>query len=338
MSLTSSENLKSRTRAAESSHEHGSEDKKNEANPKSVVKFDARKPNRLNRIHLRTLNTLFKKVGEEFVKELKNSLRMNLKVELEPPYQERYEFFVGNLQDPVCCYEVRCKQMPVPFFCLLDPQLVFIMVDRYLGGEGEEIQIEPRELTLAEAGIADRLVDLLMNCFREAWKPFGTLSKPEAALLASKSRMEPLGDKEIVLMAVYGLFEESDLGRIMLCIPFGALESFLQAIADQQENDKTASEEKETWRKRIANKIVQVEVGLPVVLGETEIPLRDVVNLKVDDVILIDRKIEETVEMLIGARSIVRGNIGVFENRLALKVSKIESLDDPPAGVESTHG
>lgn len=303
-----------------------------------VVDYDPRKQSRLNRNHLRILTELFGKIAEDFLAEMESKLRMKVTGFVDSPYQDRFEVFIKNLMEPLCLYEVHCKQMNAPFFCLLDPMLVFTMVDRFLGGKGEEINIEPRELTAVEVGISDHIMESLMACFRERWNMFGSLSNLDYTMLSSKSRITPIDDKEIVLQVVLNMETTSELGCVTFCIPFKAVESFLEAIEETDRAEAAEDQEQEAWKNQVENKIVEVEVELPVVLGEAEIAVRDVVNLKVEDVILIDKKVDEPVEMIVGPRSFIRGNIGIFEDRIALKVSDVSSLNVNPTEMESIHG
>jgi len=304
----------------------------------SVVAYDPRKQSRLNRNQMRILIELFAKIAEDFIAELETKLHLKITGSVEAPYQDRFEVLVKNLIDPLCLYEIRCKQMHSPFFCLLDHLLVFTMVDRFLGGKGEELNIEPRELTAVEIGIADNIMESFLACFRERWKKFGPLSNTEYEMLGSKSRISPIDDKEVVLQVVFNLEHDSELGCVTLCIPFKAMEPFIDAIEETDPAQVGEDQEMETWKKQVQDKIVEVEVEFPVVLGEAEIAVREVVNLKVDDVILIDKKVDEPVEMIVGPRSIIRGNIGTFEDCIALKISDASSLEVNSIEVESIHG
>jgi len=307
------------------------------ASDPGVTLYDPRKPNRLNRKHLKNLSDLFQKVAEDFAKELGLTLRLELFANVERMFQERFESFNHSLEDPICMFQVEAKPLHLPLFCLLEPVLVFTIVDRFLGGSGE-IDIEPRELTLVETGIASHLVDNLMSCFRKRWKKIGEIESTDCSLLNTKMRIEPVAEKEIVLVVDFRIFGKADYGKMTLCVPFGALESHLEAIGGLDEEDELAGRDGETWRENMECKIAQVEVGLPVVLGEAEIPLGEVLGLRVNDVIVIDRKIDEPVNMLVGSRSVIRGNIGIYEDRLALRVSEVCTLDDNSEEVETIDG
>ena len=69
-----------------------------------------------------------------------------------------------------------------------------------------------------------------------------------------------------------------------------------------------------------------------------DISVEDVMCLKPDDVIVIDRKISEPLEMPVGTGSVILGNIGIFNNRLALKITDIRKRYNDAEEVIPSHG
>ncbi|MHC4942908.1 MAG: flagellar motor switch protein FliM [Planctomycetota bacterium] len=307
--------------------------------PEMVISvYDPRKPNRLSRTQLNSLSKLFSLIAEDLSAELEEGLRMEITTTMEGLYQDRYVAFMDCLDEQASIYQIIGKPMNMPLFCVIDHSLVYAMVDRYFGGSGEEVSLEARDLTTVEVGVADEIVKLLMGCCRERWKRLGEFTVTESELLGGKSRIEAVDDKDTVLVVDMNVIGPREFGSISLCFPFGALEHYLEQIAALEETDPAETEMADVWRGQIEQGIAEVEVGLPVVLGEAEIPLAEIVNLKIDDVVVLDRKISEPVEMIVGSRSVIRGNIGIYEDRLALKVSEVSALEQNPAELESIHG
>ena len=79
-------------------------------------------------------------------------------------------------------------------------------------------------------------------------------------------------------------------------------------------------------------------LGLPVVLGEVDIPVNEFLDLKREDVIVIDKSIASTVEMKIGSEAVIEGNIGMHNDRLAMKVIGVRRLKGDAEKEETAHG
>jgi flagellar motor switch protein FliM len=303
-----------------------------------ISAYDPRKPNRLSRTQMNSLSELFSRIAEDLSAELEETLRMEITTAMEGLHQDRFVSFMECLDELVSIYQIMGKPMNMPLFCAIDHSLVFTMVDRIFGGEGDEVTLEARDLTTVEVSVADRIVKVLMACCCERWKKLGEFVVTGSALLSGKSRIEAVDDKDTVLVVDMNVIGSRELGRISLCFPFGALEHYLEQIGDLDEAPPEDSDRAEAWRGQIEERITEVAVGLPVVLGEAEIPVSEIADLQIDDVIVLDRKITEAVEMYVGSRSVIRGKIGIYEDRLALKVSEVSALEPSPAEQESIHG
>jgi flagellar motor switch protein FliM len=141
-----------------------------------------------------------------------------------------------------------------------------------------------------------------------------------------------------VLLIVMEINGEVDFGALTLCVPFTALEEHIERIGSLDERKRPEPKDMEEWRNRLESNLRHVDVGLPVFLGDAEIPISELMALEREDVIVIDKRITEPVEMPVGSDAVIRGNIGVFNRRLALKVMEIRRLDAPAAEVETAHG
>lgn len=332
------ENLTETQNDEEASSKAESRAKQDKNAEKVVSSYDPRKPSRLTRKQVKNLKGLFDKVVDDMAMELRNELRMDISFSVRDVYQDRYKSFTQTILPFSSVCQVTCDPLKDPFIWALDPSLVLALVDRFLGGSGD-VDVEPRTLTTVEAGIAHRMIETIMDCVKGRWKPIVNMVPQELTVISNPSRLESIRGMDVVLVIVLRMMgREQELGEIMACIPFGALEDYLEPIGALDEILNIETAENTEWRSRLERKIQQVEIGLPVVLGEAEISVEDVLCLKQDDVIVIDRKISEPLEMPVGTGSVILGNIGVYNNRLALKITDIQKRENDAEEVSPSHG
>jgi len=74
-----------------------------------------------------------------------------------------------------------------------------------------------------------------------------------------------------------------------------ALEDHIERIGSLDERKVPEQKDLAEWQGRLRTNLCQVEVGLPVFLGDTEIPISELLDLKKEDVIVIDKRISESV-------------------------------------------
>lgn len=76
-----------------------------------------------------------------------------------------------------------------------------------------------------------------------------------------------------------------------------------------------------------------IDVGVSVELGTTSMRLRDICTLAEGQVVMLDRLVDEPLELLVNGKVVARGEVVAEGNRFALRI--IELADDgeePDAG------
>lgn len=73
--------------------------------------------------------------------------------------------------------------------------------------------------------------------------------------------------------------------------------------------------------------VYDIPVQLSVVLGRTTIRLNHLLRLNRGDVIELDRKVGEPVEILVNSRLVARGEIVLIDDRLGITMTEIVRSD-----------
>ena len=71
------------------------------------------------------------------------------------------------------------------------------------------------------------------------------------------------------------------------------------------------------------NLVMDIPVSLSVELGQTQMEVRDVLNLGTGSVIELDKLQEEPVDLRINGRLIARGEVVIIKNNLAVKITEL---------------
>lgn len=67
-----------------------------------------------------------------------------------------------------------------------------------------------------------------------------------------------------------------------------------------------------------------VNVRLSVELGSTSMPLRDLMDLKEDKIVVLDRLTDELIDISVNGKRIARGEVVTEGNRFALRIVEME--------------
>jgi flagellar motor switch protein FliN/FliY len=71
------------------------------------------------------------------------------------------------------------------------------------------------------------------------------------------------------------------------------------------------------------NLVMDIPVSLSVELGQTQMEVRDVLNLGTGSVIELNKLQEEPVDLRINGRLIARGEVVIIKNNLAVKITDL---------------
>ncbi len=74
-------------------------------------------------------------------------------------------------------------------------------------------------------------------------------------------------------------------------------------------------------------RLLDIEVEITAYLGETEIPLEEILKLDVGSVIDLQKPAGESVETYVNGRIIGRGEVMVYEKNLAIRINEILDAD-----------
>ncbi len=82
------------------------------------------------------------------------------------------------------------------------------------------------------------------------------------------------------------------------------------------------------------NFLKDVDVRLSVELGAALMPLRDVMALREESVVPLDRLTDELVDIAVNGRRIARGEVVVQGNRFALRIIEMEGHEPAASSAE----
>jgi flagellar motor switch protein FliN/FliY len=70
-----------------------------------------------------------------------------------------------------------------------------------------------------------------------------------------------------------------------------------------------------------------LRIGAQLRIGATTLPLKNILNIKVGDVIALDRALAAPVHLMAGGRTVASGELVVMNGFYGLKISKVSLLE-----------
>lgn len=281
--------------------------------------YDFKHPNRVSKDQLRTLQSIHEAFAKTFNAYIAVRLRTIVDINLISVDQLQYSEFILSISDPSCIYIFRVEELNGVGILEVSPQFVLYIVDRLFGGKGGAVE-ETRVITSIEQTVMKKIMEKAMENLATAWQQVAPLtfilegfeSNPDVVQIA------PPGETVITISLEIKIQDTSSL--MNLCFPYLTLEDVISRLNVQHFVSMTKKEtsEKESG---LINERMKLS-ALPVVsyLGKTSITVKDLLGLKVGDVVKLDKKVGELLEVDIGNSKKFLGNPGISGKKKAVKI------------------
>jgi flagellar motor switch protein FliM len=246
--------------------------------------FDFRRPNKLNRDHLRNLEIVFETFARQFSTVLSSSLRVVSHVELQGIEQRTYDEYVTDGPNPTHLVVLALPPLPGPAVMQFPPAVAFTMVELLLGGHGSGVAPK-RQLTEIEVSLVDTLVhralDELTYAFESVIRISPSItqheSNPQFAQIVAPSDMTVVVSLAVKLEAV--------TGTATLCLPYTTLQPVLESFSGHLSHQALSPEETRQIGAVVEAGLREVPVSLSLELPPVKLTPSAILALALGDVI-----------------------------------------------------
>jgi len=297
---------------------------KKEQDPSSVVRYDLTSQDRVIRGRMPTLEMTNEKFARLFRTTLSSLLRKVVSVSALSIDTIKYGDFLKTLPVPTSLHLFRIDPLRGNAVVVIESKVIFTLVDIVFGGTGRDVfKVEGREFTAIENSLIKKVVTNALLDLEKAWK---TLL--DAKMVYQRSEVNPqfahiVPLNDVVVVVNFEIEMDFASGVMSLCIPYSTLEPIRDKLqagfqSDQLEVDKG-------WEKRLKEELMSSNLELIAQLGRTHLLTRDVRDLKIGDVILLDKYASDTVDVYIDGIPKFRAYPGIHRGNQALQIQHLYS-------------
>jgi flagellar motor switch protein FliM len=226
-----------------------------------------------------------------------------------------------------------CRSLPLPAslnifkieplrgfsLLILEGPLVFSFVDSFFGGKGvSHVKLEGRGFTTIETKIIEKIVKIVLEDLRKAWSDIYTITP-----VLTRSEMDPqfaavVSPDDVVIASKFMVDLENTSGAITICYPHSTIEPIRDKLKNRFQSDK--SEIDHSWRKYAEKKIRELPVDISCILGTAKIKGKQLLSMKVDDVIPLDQKTTDMITVSIEGIPKFKGYPGAISGNKAVQI------------------
>jgi flagellar motor switch protein FliM len=294
---------------------------------KALSLYDFRRPDRVSKDQMRTLQNLHEGYARQFSTSLTNFLRTFVEIELVSVDQLTYSEFIMSISNPSCIYVFKMEPLEGNAIIEINPSLVFFIIDRLFGGQGRPSE-QNRELTLIEESVIRRIVDRSLNDLREVWEHIGVFSPRIEAYETNPQFVQIAPPGETVILISLEVRMQNASGLMSLCFPYMVLESVINKLSGESWMSSQSTSTSET-RRVVEHEIESLEVPLTVSIGQTGVTIRDYLQLQRGDILCLDKNVNGELTINVGNKAKLAGRTGVVGRKRAVKVTRVLEKEVP---------
>lgn len=298
---------------------------------KKYRKYDFYSPKKFTKDKLKILNGVYENYARMVSSRLNSLLRVNSEVNVVTAEEQRYYEFSNALNDNDVLTLVN-PRLPdnsenAPIIIHTSTQLMLSMIDRMLGGSGDDASSISSSYTYTEIEISlyENIIKYIIEVMKDGWSNYVDLDFDFQKIETNPSLMQVIGMDETIVIVVLDVNMIVSKGKINICLP-GTFLSNAFKIFDSKNSSLASSKlggHEEETAEEILGSIKNSALEIKAELGETQILLSDVYSLQVGDVINLNKPKDSDVYLYIEDKPWFRGKLGVQNKNMAVKISEV---------------
>ncbi|MDH3634223.1 MAG: flagellar motor switch protein FliM [Gammaproteobacteria bacterium] len=288
--------------------------------------FDFNNQERIVRGRLPTLEMINERFARYFRISFFDMLRKSPEISVTGIEMVKFNEYIQTLHQPTSLSMIKMLPLRGTGLIVLNPELVFILVDNFFGGDGTiETKIEPREFTSTELRVIEKVVHISFRDLVKAWEPVMSVNfnyhnhevNPQMATIVSPT--------EVIVVSTFHVELEGGGGDIQIVYPYSMIEPIRNLLDTGVQSDHGEIDER--WAILLKEELMHAKINMQALFIEKQVPLSDLINFRAGDIIPID--MPEQVLLLAEDMPVIRGQFGEHQGNAAIKVEDVIEIYDP---------
>ncbi len=294
----------------------------NDAPEKTIRNYDFARPSKFSKDHLRTLEIIFENYGRLMSTNLPAYLRKNIQVEVMNAEANTYSEFANALSNPVLLGVVNFAPLEGNIIIELASNLGFTIVDRMLGGGGNPLE-KSRDFTEIELIILERVLEVCTNLLVDPWDSVVALEPRLERIETNSQFAQFISPSEMTAIVTMNIKIGSVEGLMNICIPYSCVEPVIDKLNTKYWYSSMKESDSGAYQENIEALINRAKIPVRALLGRSSISVNDFMNIQIGDIIKLDTKVEDELEVYVGNIKKFNALPGAISDSYAVRVTSI---------------
>lgn len=287
-----------------------------------VKEYDFSRPAKFSKEHLRTLEIIFEHFGRLLSSNLPAYLRKNVQIEVMNSEAVTYSEFSNALSNPVLLGVVNMAPLNGTMIIEMATNIGYTIIDRVLGGLGEPLD-KTRDFSEIELSILQRIFAIIINLLREPWENVVAIEPYLERIETNSQFAQIISPTEMIAIITINVNIGGVEGLMNVCLPYITLEDVMDKLNTKYWFSTMQARDEQSYSEFIETAINKALIPVSAELGKSFITVKDFINLQVGDIIKLDHKVEDELDVYVGNIVKFKALPGLFDDNNAVKVTEI---------------
>lgn len=293
-----------------------------DSDEKQVKNYDFARPAKFSKEHLRTLEIIFEHYGRLLSTNLPVYLRKSIQVEVMNSEAVSYSEFSNALSNPVLLGIINFAPLKGNIILEIASNLGYAMVDRMLGGAGEPLE-KSRDFSEIELLIIERILTVCVNLLREPWENVVDIHPRLERIETNSQFAQIISPSEMIAIVTINIKIGDVEGLMNVCLPYLTLEDVMDKLNTKYWYSTMQDKDEQQYVDAIESLISKAPIPIKAVLGESSISVSDFSGLQIGDIIRLDTKVDEELDVFVGNIKKFSALPGASGDKYAVRVTSI---------------
>ena len=293
-----------------------------EVEERQIKDYNFARPSKFSKDHLRTLVFIFEHYARLLSTSLPVYLRKNVQVEVMHAEAATFQEFSNSLSNPVLIGVVNFAPLEGTIVIEMASGLGYTIVDRMLGGSGTPLE-KAREFTEIELSIIERVMSVCTNLLVEPWINVQELDPTLERIETNSQFAQFVSPNEMTSVVTMDIKIGDVQGLMNICIPYTVVEPVIDKINTKYWYSTADVKSNEAYREMIEETLGRAQIPVRAIMGRSAISVNDFIHLQVGDIIKVDTKLEDDLDVYVGNIKKFSALPGAHNDAYAVKIKSV---------------
>jgi len=298
------------------------EDFKPATDTRKIKIYDFKRPDKFSKEQIRTVSIMHETFARLTTTSLSANLRSMVHVHVASVDQLTSEEFIRSIPTPTTLAIINMDPLKGNAILEIDPAVTFSIIDRLFGGTGEGTKAQ-HELTDIEQSVMEGIIVRILGNMREAWATVIDLRPRLGQIDTNPQFAQIVPPTEMVVLVTLETKVGEVEGMMNFCIPYLTIEPIIGKLSAQYWYSSVRRGTTTENLNVLKEKLSTVDINVVAEIGKIQIPVRDVLSLRVGDVIrLYNVRVGDPMTLNVGNKKKFLCRPGVIGKKMAVQIVK----------------